>query len=948
MTRIRPSNSRSRRGLVPYIAGAVILYSILRAAARAWTDFLWFDSVGFSQVWRVEFFAAIKLGAFATVVAAIVLYGNLRIAGRFGTPLQEEELDENGNSFRSNAWLRSGVRRIVGVVTWVFVGFNALSSVIYRQDYLWFTNREAFGVADAQLGVDVGFYIFTLPLLSGALAWLFQLVVLALIVAMAVHYLNGGIEVLPGRAPILAKAVKGHLSALLAVLVLLRGLRYLLARFHLLLDTGPGEAVFGAGATDVNIRLNGLLLLAGITVVVAVMLIVGARRNTWQLAAIGGGLWLLTVLIVGGAIPALYQRFSVIPDEQVREEQYIARQVEATREAYGLADVEVLSFSGEGALDPAVIEANQATIDNVRLWDPAVLRASYSQLQAIRTYYNFNDVDVDRYVIDGELQQVMLSAREVDSDERAAFGWVTERLVYTHGYGAVVSAANEVDRGNPGYLVKNVPPITDQGVLTLEGTGNQVYFGENHSPSSFLIVSTDQPEVDFPLGGDGDSSFQENTYAGAGGIPIGGFWRQVLFGLKYGDYNILISNPVGDDSKILVERNVVDRVAAVAPYLRVDSDPYLVISEGRLIWMLDLYSVSSDYPYSARALTGRLPLNANHALPNRFNYVRNSVKATVDAKDGTINLYVVDDDDPIIKVQQKIFNESFLHLSDMPESLREHVRYPEDLFRVQSDMYTTFHVTDPQVFYVGEDDWEIPADPSDFPAGNTQSEIRREVRRSSVNNLMVPYYMLMALPDEDDLSYLLLQPFNPEGRPNMSAFLVAQSDPDEYGRLIDYRLPRSSAVSGPNQVKARIDADAEISSQITLWGQQGSTVIRGNMLVVPIEESLLYVQPIYLESESQPIPELRRVVLVYEDEIAMGIDMQEAIGKIFDVDFDSGTDTTPPDLGDISIQDIELLGLIQELFNEAQDALDAGDLGLYQQKIEEAVKLVEEAIASQG
>ena len=527
------------------------------------------------------------------------------------------------------------------------------------------------------------------------------------------------------------------------------------------------------------------------------------------------------------------------------------------------------AFAADQTLTADDLLANSSTIANVRLWDPTVLLTTYRQLQELRPFYQFGDVDVDRYVLNGEVTQVMLAPRELDEADLPGSGWVNRHLVFTHGYRAVVSPANSVTSdGQPAFLVKDITQATAvPDVLNI--TQPRLYFGEAVEAGNFVIVGTKEQEVDYPLGtSEGQATFAFNSYDGAGGIRIGSFFRRAAFALRFADLNTLISGQITGDSRVLMVRNIKDIVEKAAPFLHADADPYTVIADGRLVWVIDLYTTTDRYPYATRAYTGRL--NAQRSdLPNGFNYVRNSVKATIDAYDGTVKFYVVDEADPMLAVYRGIFPSLFTPMAEMPAVLREHLRYPEDLFRVQSDMFQQYHVTDPRVFFNNTLAWQVARDPSTTPAESMR------LAYSADNRPMVPYYLLMRLPGEADLSYLVLQPFTAASRPNMVSFLVAKSDPAEYGKLISFELPADSFVDGPSQVGARINQDPDVSREFTLLGQEGSEVVRGNMLVVPIEESILYVQPIYLQASqdgagsSTAIPEFKRVVVVFGSRIEM-------------------------------------------------------------------------------
>ena len=539
--------------------------------------------------------------------------------------------------------------------------------------------------------------------------------------------------------------------------------------------------MFGASYTDVVAHLPALNLLILISLFGAVLLLVNIRRRGWLLPATAISLWLAVSIIVGGVVPAAIQRFRVVPDELNKELPYVENHINYTRLAYGLDSIEEKSFEASPNLTDNDISDNAQTVDNIRLWDPTVLAETYSQLQEIRAYYALDEVDVDRYRINGELTQVMVSARELDQTNLPAVGWVNERLQYTHGYGVVFSPANNVaSQGQPDFYVKGVPATTTVSELEVEQP--RIYFGESAESVEYVVVNSLQDEVDYPLSTEGQSVAYTN-YSGDGGVGIGSFFRRLGFALRYSELNLLISNQLSDDSKLIMERNVVSRVKKAAPFLYTDNDPYLALIDGNLFWIIDMYTVSDKYHYAQPADTRRI--NENSGLPINFKYLRNSVKAVVNAYDGTMNFYVVDENDPLILSYKDIFPNLFTPKSSMSSELLDHIRYPEDLFTIQSDMYRDYHMTDPRVFYADEDPWVIPSDSSTTPRVAT---LRGEFTEIGFKP-MLPYYLLMSLPGESDLSYLIFQPFNPENRPNMQSFLVADADPENYGQLIDFRLP---------------------------------------------------------------------------------------------------------------------------------------------------------------
>ena len=757
----------------------------------------------------------------------------------------------------------------------------------------------------------------------------FQLVIFTSFIIILFFIATGALQLRQGRLPEVSSGAKAHLSVLLAFVALLKAFAYRLDAMELLYS--PRGKVFGASYTDVVAHLPALNLLILISLFGAVLLLVNIKRRGWLLPATAISLWLAVSIIVGGVVPAAIQRFRVVPDELNKELPYVENHINYTRLAYGLDSIEEKSFEASPNLTDNDISDNAQTVDNIRLWDPTVLAETYSQLQEIRAYYALDEVDVDRYRINGELTQVMVSARELDQTNLPAVGWVNERLQYTHGYGVVFSPANNVaSQGQPDFYVKGVPATTTVSELEVEQP--RIYFGESAESVEYVVVNSLQDEVDYPLSTEGQSVAYTN-YSGDGGVGIGSFFRRLGFALRYSELNLLISNQLSDDSKLIMERNVVSRVKEAAPFLYTDNDPYLALIDGNLFWIIDMYTVSDKYPYAQPADTRRI--NENSGLPMNFNYLRNSVKAVVNAYDGTMNFYVVDENDPLILSYKDIFPNLFTPKSSMSSELLDHIRYPEDLFTIQSDMYRDYHMTDPRVFYADEDPWVIPSDSSTTPRVAT---LRGEFTEIGFKP-MLPYYLLMSLPGESDLSYLIFQPFNPENRPNMQSFLVADADPENYGQLIDFRLPKGEFVDGPSQVATRINQDPDISQIFTLLDQQGSSVIKGNLFVVPINQSILYYQPIYLQGEQNPLPEFKFVVVVFQDRIIMEESLSEALASVFGGDF--ATENVEDTEGESAL---ELLEKATTAFEKAQQELQNGNLGLYQNLVEQAQQYVDLAL----
>ena len=924
------NTGNDRRGLSFLVFVGIIGFSIARAIATFFTNYLWFDAVDLNSVWLKILLTKSALVAATSLLAFVFIFINLRLAVR-ATPVMDifESFESQDPLSRFREFVNE---RFLKYRLWGAIGLSlflgAGASQLWEQ-VLLFINQQSFGVTDPIFQTDVSNYVFGLPLYRLFVSWGFQLVIFTSFIIVLFFIATGALQLRPGRLPEVSSGAKAHLSVLLAFIAVLKAFAYRLDSMELLYS--PRGKVFGASYTDVVAHLPALNLLILISLFGAVLLLVNIKRRGWLLPATAISLWLAVSIIVGGVVPAAIQRFRVLPDELNKELPYVENHINYTRLAYGLDNIEEKSFEASPNLSDDDIADNAQTVDNIRLWDPTVLAETYSQLQEIRAYYALDEVDVDRYEINGELTQVMVSARELDQTNLPAVGWVNERLQYTHGYGVVFSPANNVaSQGQPDFYVKGVPATTTVSELEVEQP--RIYFGESAESVEYVVVNSLQEEVDYPLSTEGQSVAYTN-YSGEGGVGIGSFFRRLGFALRYSELNLLISNQLSDDSKLIMERNVVSRVKKAAPFLYTDNDPYLALIDGNLFWIIDMYTVSDKYPYAQPADTRRI--NENSGLPLNFNYLRNSVKAVVNAYDGTMDFYVVDENDPIISSYQDIFPNLFSPKSSMSNELLDHIRYPEDLFTIQSDMYRDYHMTDPRVFYADEDPWVIPSDSSTTPRVAT---LRGEFTEIGFKP-MLPYYLLMSLPGESDLSYLIFQPFNPENRPNMQSFLVADADPENYGQLIDFRLPKGEFVDGPSQVATRINQDPDISQIFTLLDQQGSSVIKGNLFVVPINQSILYYQPIYLQGEQNPLPEFKFVVVVFQDRIIMEESLSEALGSIFGEGFTSNTieDTE----GESAL---ELLEKATRAFEKAQEELQNGNLGLYQDLVEQAQKFVDLAL----
>lgn len=930
---------RDRRRLLVLLAGGLgLAYLLVTGLATLWTDYLWFQSVGFTGVWWVNLVTSASLGAAGFLVVFLVVLANLAIADRLSPRhafLAQSETDEVVERFRS--WVEPRLR-------WVRIGVAAGAAVLlgvgaarWKDLVLPFLNPTRFGIDDPQFGVDLSYYVFRLPLWSTLVNWLFNVVAVTLVLSAVLHYLNGGIRFEQGVRFTTRPGVKAHVSALAALLALLRAVAYRIGAFELVYAP---NAVFGAGYTDVNARLPALNLLALVSLVAAVLFLLNITRPGWTLAIVSVGSWLFVSIAAGAIYPAIVERFQVQPNKLARERLYIERNIAATRAAFGLDGIEVLPYSAEGVLTADDIDANRPIIDNLRLWNRTVLTRTYQQDQEIRPFYGLDKVDTDRYVLDGAPTQVMLAVRELDEVNLPATGWQPERLIYTHGYGAVLNASNQVGAGGePALLLRDMPPVTENPELELSQP--RIYFGESYQPGRPVIVRTGPApqEVDYPLG----NEIVENEYEGPAGVSVGAFFRKVAFALRYRDLNLLISSQLRSDSRILIERNIRQMVNRVTPFLAADADPYPVLLDGRVVWVLDLYTYSSRYPYSQPALrddTLRLARTSGLPQSGGFNYLRNSVKATIDAHDGTLRYYLMDPSDPIAASLRRIYPNLFLDAADLPPRLVEHLRYPQDLFKVQGEMYLDYHMVNADDFFRRSDAWSIPRDPSTIRRSELVWGDEGGGTQVTYLDRLMPSYLLTRLPGETELSYALVQPFSPLQKPNMSAILVADSSPSRYGRLVEYRLPSGTLVEGTGQVGIRIEQNDEFSAQFTLWRGQGSTVLLGDMLVVPIDDAIIYVQPVYLEAQAGGRPQLRRVVVVYGDRVEWDDTLDGALAEVFG----SGTGE-PPDEGEPSGDVQALLEQAAETFELARAALAEGDLGRYQDLVEEAERLVEQALS---
>ncbi len=833
--------------------GLIILYIVLNTLKSIYVDWLWFEGAGFRSVYSKILLTRVLL-FFGGAGLFLAFFGaNVALAARLALRVPAPGLAEG----EAAALRRLYLLALIAGSVFLAVIFGTIASGQW-DTVLRYINRESFGIEDPQFGRDVGFYVFTLPALQALQGWLMGLAVLTVLAAAGLYlfrYLVAGAD---GAS---AFQTKAHLSSLLAVVVLVFVLGYWLNRFELNLTSNG--VVFGATYTDVNARLPFLYIGIAFGLLTAAALLVTVFRRGVVRAMGAMAAWALVAVVGGGIYPTFIQRVNVDPDELEKERPYLERNIEMTRRAFGLDRLQERPFPAAPEVTAQEIAEHPETINNIRLLDVRPLLQTYAQIQTIRPLYEFRDVDVDRYVIAGVRRQVMVAARELSSSRLPpdAQSWVNRRLQFTHGYGIVMSPVNEVvQEGLPALFLRDIP-VTGE----LPVTRPEVYYGEE--PEHYVIVKTNAREFDYPTEGGN----VQTVFEGAGGVGIGSLLRRLVFAWEFGDLNIAISGSLTSDSRILFRRNIQDRVRTLAPFLRLDRDPYIAIVDGRLIWIQDAYTTTSRYPYSQPAVCSSNSICG-------FNYIRNSVKVTIDAYDGTTTLYLVDDTDPIVRVYARMFPDLFRPFSAMSVSLRNHVRYPEDFFLAQVNQYRTYHITDPGVLYNREDIWNIP---TEITAGSEA--------------LVEPYYVIMRLPGEAKEEFALILPLTPARRANTIACVAARSDGDNYGKLLASRFPTETLVFGPRQVESRIDQDTAISAQFSLWDQSGSRVIRGNLLMIPIGRGNLFVEPIYLQAATSQLPELKRVVVVNGNRIAMEPSLERSLEVIFGAAAPSLPGTTPPE-----------------------------------------------------
>ncbi|MGA8183695.1 MAG: UPF0182 family protein [Terriglobia bacterium] len=848
---------RVQRYIVAGILLLLVVAPLLTDGVNLLVDWLWFGAQGYLVIYKNILFSQIGLSGLGGIGFIILVGANVfvarSVAERYGYrvfhgAIELPGLDRFAEAFRWVVWL--------GVL---LVGYAVGQwSAFHWQDYLLAQHAVPMHQADPLFHIDLGFYLFHLNFYWFLYHLGLVIVIFCLISAAVVYLLEGGVWVTP-KGPNVAPAVRTHLMVLGSLLFLLLAYRARLAMYSLLFSSRG--IVYGAGYTDVHATLPVLKIMLALCVVMALALVFGAVRGQLR-PAIYSLLALALVGIVGvNVYPGIVQHFVVTPNELDKERPFISNAIEFTRQAYALNRFQEHHFSAAMDLTPATIMQNEATMRNVRLWDHKPLLTTFGQLQEIRTYYDFVNVDNDRYQIGGVYRQVSLSPRELSTSSLPSRNWINEHLIYTHGYGLCMGPVNEyTSDGLPVFFIKDVPPVSS---IPLTIKRPEIYYGE--VSNDYCFVDTGQQEFDYPAG-DHDVY---STYSGKGGIEVGNIWRRLLFMLKFGQKNILFSSDIKNNSRVMIYRQIIERAQRLTPFLQFDSDPYMVVAEnGSLYWMLDGYTASDRYPYSDP--TGQMG-----------NYIRNSVKATINAYTGQVNYYIADPTDPLIQVYSNIFPGVFHPLSDMPSDLEAHIRYPEAFFSVQAAKYAVFHMTDPRVFFNKEDLWRV-----------ARSAARGQAAP------MTPYYTIMKLPEVGKKEeFILMVPFTPARKNNMIAWMAARCDAPNYGKVTVFTFPKQKLVYGPQQVESRIDQDPTISQQLTLWGQVGSSVLRGTLLVVPIGNAVMYIEPLYLAAQSGgALPQLKRVIVAYSDQVVMSDTLDDALSQIFGTTISTQTAQALPTL----------------------------------------------------
>ena len=892
-----------QRGVLVFVlvAAFLVLVTGIPALMNLAVDWYWFSGIEYQVVFLTELWTKVLLAVVVGALAFGFFFVNLRAAQRGMVPdPMVVSLSPDGPKVDLTSTLRKFVWPI-SIVLGLLVGLSAPQGWLEVQRFL---HRTPFGVLDPIFQRDVGYYFFTLPAFALFVGWVQSLIFMALFMTVPLYLLRRDIVVIRRQVTV-ERSAEVHLGILVSLMFFTTALSVFFVRIPSVLFSTNGPLV-GANFTDLAVRVPILHVTWVVALVCGIFVLVGLPRRRVALhTGIAVAVYFLVAGVAGSLAPAAVQKFIVTPTELAKEEPQIRHHINATRKAWGLDSVVVRDLSGESQLTLEDVQANRGTIDNVRLWDRGPLLQTFGQLQEIRTYYDFVSVDDDRYWIDGQYRQVLLSPRELNTASLPTRNFINERLTFTHGMGLTLSPVNQVSlEGLPVLFIQDLPPASN---VSLRVDRPQIYYGE--LSNDYVFVNTGQREFDYPLG---DSSAFA-SYDGAGGVQVSSLIRKLLLSVRFQSMDVLLSNYITNDSRVLYHREIRERAAKALPFLAWDDDPYMVITDaGQLKWILDAYTKGNKYPYSRPVADGA-------------NYMRNSVKVVIDAYDGDLKAYIADPDDPLIRTYAEIFSGVFLPLNEMPSDLRAHVRYPQDLFELQTDLYTTYHMDEPEVFYHREDQWQIP-----LVSG-------REGSRDPFLR-----HIVMKLPGGTQEEFIFMTPFTPRGKENLAAWMVARNDGENYGQLVVYKFPRQSLVFGPTQIVNRMNQDTEISRQISLWDQRGSEVIRGNLLVIPIEESLIFVQAIYLRAEGGRIPELKRVVVAYQNRVVMEETLGAGLARLFGGEVTEDTrsrDVAPDQLtaGSGAGENASVADLITragEHFENAMTAQRSGDWARYGEEIQ--------------
>ena len=888
------------------LVGAIIVVIIaLIFGTKIWINYTWFNKLGYLNTYVKILWTKIGLWWIFFIVFWLFAGLNMIMAFKRGN-IQKIKIQQAGVPVEMS--------RKVGAIV-AAVGLFILALIMARNGtarwevLLKFFNKTSFGVADPAFGRDVSFYTFVLPFYLFLKSWSLGTVILTIIATAFLYLLSGQVSFEQNKFTV-SDQVKRHLMTLLALVAIIIAWNYWLKGYQLLFS--KRGLIFGAGYTDLKVVRYAYYVMIAVSLFTALLCIAGARKRQFKQPLIGFGLLIGAAIVVTGIIPGIVQQISVKPNELVKELPYIKNNITFTRKGFNLDIIERENFPVADSLTSNDFSPEGGISKHIRLWDHRPLKSTYSQIQEFRLYYDFYDVDVDRYSFGNDYRQVMLSAREINYDQipLEAKTWVNEKLQFTHGYGFVMSPVNEIGQeGLPNLIVKDIPPKI---LVPLELERPEIYYGELTVP--YVIVNTQLAEFDYPTG----EANATTRYQGPGGIPIKNSFRKLLLAIQLKDLEIIFTRYLNSDSRIMLYRSIQERVPKIAPFLRYDPDPYLVVYDGRLVYLLDAYTVTDQFPYST-------------PHKDRYNYIRNSLKITVDAYTGDVTFYIINKNDPIIQTYSKIFPTMFKDFSEMPEGLKKHIRYPMYIFSVQADVYSTYHMTEPQVFYNKEDKWTIPQE----IYGDKETQ-------------MIPYYIIVKFPDEDgNEEFVLILPFTPVNKNNMLAWIAARCDQENYGQIIEYKFPKEKLIFGPLQIESRIDQNSDISQLFTLWGQKGSSVIRGNLLVIPVRDSLIYVEPVYLRAEQSELPELKRVIVGYQDNIEIGLTLEEALIKVFGgiapaeaEQVTAAGEIIAPVL--LSVRELALKA--QQVYDDAQKKLRSGDFAGYGDAIENLEDVIKDIV----